>query len=613
MIRLIERSTTISVEGSGHEIARLQEPFKFRHPSAYFSPSYQLYLASGGTDGWDGEERLLKVVQRDQGVVTAEILRGWKDSLLEYIDELDLVANTERLLESPFEHIEVDDVPDDLLRAAFVLDYNQRLCISEWLKHGMGVHKISVGGGKTALFAGAAAMIKQECPAARILYMTQSERLVRQVTGELRKFLPGLDVGMFGGGKHEYEAKDIVVATQKIMYDRRNKLDDSGWFSSFMALLMDEVHHVASQSAMDVIMRCTGAYFRFGASDTARFSHEKQIELSRIIGLAGPYRHTVAATGLIKIGRLARPNIYIVDDRSWARKLEHVPRIAQPGSQAWCFLEDNPDPVEGVYQGPVYQTDEKGEIVYKKKLTIEKEKRKYVLVPQVEQGLHEIEINGQRWEIPSSSCLLNRSYDRCIVSYEPRNKLAALWARYYSEKGWPTIVVATRTIHLYMLETYILDLVEPGLVKVMPGAASSKVRDETFEWLRATPGSILITSLVKEGVSINEIKAGVICDYVADHELMNQIIGRLVRPKAGDNESHITIFYDRQNSQFERGCMKMLTRLETISGYYYYYPVTTPDTIEKAKFFDTEAIIEEEKTRRLRRPRRLDELRQEAG
>ena len=114
--------------------------------------------------------------------------------------------------------------------------------------------------------------------------------------------------------------------------------------------------------------------------------------------------------------------------------------------------------------------------------------------------------------------------------------------------------------------------VKPELVDILVGKDTPKARDDCFDWFKATPGSILVTPLVKEGVSINEIRAGVIADYVADWEVANQMVGRFIRQKSGDNRAHITWFRDRQHPILRRGCNAVFQNLHQIEGYHFYDP-----------------------------------------
>jgi hypothetical protein len=120
------------------------------------------------------------------------------------------------------------------------------------------------------------------------------------------------------------------------------------------------------------------------------------------------------------------------------------------------------------------------------------------------------------------------------------------------------------------------------LVRCLTGDASTSQRNEMFGWLKRTRGAVLVTPLIKEGVSINEIRAGVVADVVADWEVAKQIIGRFMRKKDGRNECHITWFVDRQCPIYFKHTAEMMEKLGRIEEFTFYHPVAGPDSIGQA-------------------------------
>ena len=79
---------------------------------------------------------------------------------------------------------------------------------------------------------------------------------------------------------------------------------------------------------------------------------------------------------------------------------------------------------------------------------------------------------------------------------------------------------------------------------------------------------MLISPLVKIGVSIPELKAGVVADYIADPEFFQQIIGRFIRKKtSGSNTAEIMVFNDVQHPSYAAGCSKLFSKIKTIQGF----------------------------------------------
>jgi superfamily II DNA or RNA helicase len=422
----------------------------------------------------------------------------------------------------------------------------------------------------TAMFAGAAAYIKRHYANRAVLYITPSERLVRQTTREMKKMLPELDIGQFGGGHYQHGAKDVVVCTTAMLNKHFMALEDKQWFRRFIAVFYDEVHHAGSKTSQKVL-EAVPAFFRFGASDTTKEDDERR--WNDIRGLFGPVVNIVSAEPLMKVGRIAKPHIYIVDVKAWNNRFESVGYKPLPGSKAYVLTDD--EWKIGTYLGPVHETDDDGEVLTKAIKTAQKDEHDQWVVEQqpiILTGLHRIEFNGEEYHIPSTWCLLDRAYDRCIIQFKERNEAVVKWAAHYSRMGLPTVVVCTRTLHVYILEALLQKAIKPELVDILIGKDTPKARDDCFDWFRDTPGAVLVTPLIKEGVSINEIRAGVIADYVADWEVANQMVGRFIRKKAGVNRASITWFRDRQHPVLRRGCNTVFQNLLQIAGYKFYDP-----------------------------------------
>lgn len=427
----------------------------------------------------------------------------------------------------------------------------------------------------TAMFCAAASMIKRRFPDSRFLYLTPTERLVNQVYREAKKFLPEWDITQFGGGKKKSDGKDLVVATAACIHANYDELAYERWFRTFMTVLVDESHHSSSDSWQRILLT-TPAFFRLGASDTTR--EDDPVAFSRIHGLVGPIRNVVQVDPLIRIGRVAKPTIYIVDNPSWRGRFSHVPHVAEPDSPAWALLDNEWH--KATYVGPVFEKaepDKKTGDFRKGEEDGYKKDRKGELI-QV-QNMHHIIVDKEDYELESRWCLLNRTNDQAIVQFKERNALIAEWAKHFSNQGHPTLVVATRTLHILILQAAISKLVNPDLVRILFSNHDSKERDATFEWLKTTPGAVLITPLVKEGVSINEIRGGIVADHVVSHELMSQIIGRFIRQKkTGKNECEIVMFLDRQHPRLQRNGLALVEQLEKIRGYDFVTGIIGPET-----------------------------------
>ncbi len=139
-------------------------------------------------------------------------------------------------------------------------------------------------------------------------------------------------------------------------------------------------------------------------------------------------------------------------------------------------------------------------------------------------------------------------------------------------------------MHVLILEKLIGDAIGPDMVRSLFSDHSTGQRNKAFGWLKDTPGSILVTPLVKEGVSINEIRGVVVADHVADWELMNQIIGRGIRNKKTDNFTEIVIFDDIQHPTMRMNTRAIVKKLKELGGYEFYENVRDPGSYKDAIF-----------------------------
>jgi len=429
----------------------------------------------------------------------------------------------------------------------------------------------------TACFAGAAALIKSRYPEARFIYITPSERLVRQATHEMKKFLPDFEVGQCGGGKKQFDAKDMVICTVAMLSRNFNTLLARQWFDTFMGVLYDEAHHSGSPSSIKVL-NAIPAFFRLGASDTGK--EKDLVRYNNIRGLFGELLNDVKSAPLIESGRLAAPHIYIADVPAWKHRFEDTPYRPVPGSPAYTLMDSEWH--KATYAGPVYALDKAGDIKTKQVKQADKDKDgnwNYATEKVTVPGLHRLEVAGVEMEIESRWCLLDRMYDKAIIQFKSRNALIVEWAKYFHRKKWPCIVVATRTTHVYILEALLKEALPEDHVNILVGEATSKERDEMFEWLKATPGAVLVSPLIKEGVSLNCIRAMIVADSVADIEVARQIIGRAMRVKKEDNRAHVVFIWDRQHPVLSATCKRLFTELEDQDGFTYYHPCAGPETV----------------------------------
>lgn len=550
-VQLIESASWVVLRGFNQDLSTIGKAMAFRPDKYWMSQAFQLWKATGGSRGWDGWFRPM-TIRGNQ----AKVLRGHLKQVLEIAEREDILLDTTQLLVNPFAGTTIDDVDPRIVSGCeHALDDGQRECVVRWLRAGMGGHQVVVGGGKTLMFAAVYAAIKQRFPHARVLYFTPTERLVRQVFKEWKKWFPKLSISQYGGGEGDESGKDVVVATVAKIHANFDELSHEGWFRTFMVLAIDEQHHASADSWKQAILACDAAFFRFGASDTAKELDD--VGRSKMIGLCGPPLGSIKADVLIRSGRLARPTINIIDVRAWENEYKHLDHAVQTGTPAWVL---NPEGtwVKGTYVGPAMEIKDDVE------------------VQAINQ--HSIEIKGKVEKVESRWCLLERLNDKAIIANSVRNQLLAKWAVHYAVQGHPTLVVATRTIHVMILEAVLRKQIDPDRVRTLWGQHTTKERDEALSWFASTPGSILVSPLLKEGVSIPEIRALVVADAVVSHEVLGQIIGRAIRRKpTGENTANVVISLDRHHPRLRRNGIKLLEALERQKGYVYRHPCANPE------------------------------------
>jgi len=445
-------------------------------------------------------------------------------------------------------------------------------------------------------------MIKRRFPDDRLLYVTQSERLVKQAYRDICGFLPGWDITQYGGSCKDNTGKDLVIATAAMLWTNVDTLKHTNWFRNFIAVMVDEAHHVVSPTLSKLLLRMP-CYFRFGASDTKHADDPAKADKMR--GLLGPIRYTVPVGVYIDLGRSAKPTIYLVQNDAWCNRFAHIPHQAEPDTPAWALVGN--EWRQGTYLGPVYERDEENRVIMRKVRELQGaeeqevhdgeggvQRVKTAVWTEVERpvtldGYHQIQFEGskEKFDVDSRYCLLRRAIDKAVITFKERNTLIGQWVEYYTAKGWPTLVVCTRTMHVLILETLLGDLLGREQVKILFSDHTSKQRDEAFAWFRRTKGGVLVSPLVKEGVSISEIRAGVVADHVSGWEPMMQILGRFIRKKKSQNEAFITAFIDVQHPVLRRGGKNVWAKLFDTRGFTFCYPCLGPDSIARTHEYRT--------------------------
>ena len=561
-ISIVDGAVNLAISGDRQKLLVLHDKFKFRPPRFFCHPQYIIWKQVRASEvknnvpfsnkGWDGWKRPGKLLSSNMLVLG----RGWLDDVLQVCEVEGWAVDRSKMIVNPYKDVQADDIPDDIIKGSRHLEQweLQKVVIASLLRAGCGRVKVTVSGGKTAILCSFAAMVKKYRPKMRVLYVTPNERLVSQSAREARKFLPGWDVGQYGGDSRELDAKDMVVATSAVLNVNMQKLVKDKWFNNFVAIMCDECQYSASKSQQS-ILTATKAWFRVGVSDTTK--ELDPVKNSILTGSFGRVlNETITAGDLIELGQIAKPTITVVRIESCEGEYDSLSHLPAIGTGGWALSDGAWS--KGTYEGQAFQLDEEGEF----KLD---DKGNNIPIPgkcffSSEEG---VSLMDMKW------CLLERKYDQAIIRCKARNKYISSTCKDWQLSGKRSLVIVTRTIHVKIIEAELLKTCDPDLVRVLYGVHTIDERDEAFDWLRSTKGAILISPLVKVGTSINEIECGIVADYVADHELANQFIGRFIRKKfhGVSNTADIRWFLELQHKHYAEGSENVIEKLKAIDGY----------------------------------------------
>ena len=562
MISIVDGAVNVSISGSRETLLKIQDHFKWRPNRFYMDPRYIIWkktmereLAEGrplSNVGWDGWKRPGKLLKSGKLVMG----RGWTPLIVDLAEIEGWPVDLSGMIENPFKDLQPDEIPDEVIAGSRHLEQweLQKNCVAALMRAGCGRVKVTVSGGKTAILCSVAALIKAYRPEKRILYITPNERLVSQSSVEARKFLPHWDVGQYGGAERQLDAKDLVVATSAILNTNLEKLVKAKWFDSFAGILCDECQFSASKSQQKILTACR-AWFRVGVSDTTKEGDPYKNAI--LTGSFGPVlNETIEAGDLIEMGQIAKPTIRVVKFQSHTGVYNELNHMPEEGSPGWALSDGKW--INGNYAGPAYELNKDGDFQLDKA-------GNPVAIPGTcyfEDKDGNVQLMETKW------CLLERKFDRSIIRFKPRNEYIQQRCLEWQQAGLRTLVIVTRTVHVKLLEAELSKVCDMSKVRILYGVHTLKERDEAFSWIKETAGAVLVSPLVKIGTSINEIERGIVADFVADHELANQFVGRFIRKKfKGSNTAEIIWFHDVQHRSYGAVSNKVIRYLKSIDGY----------------------------------------------
>ena len=214
------------------------------------------------------------------------------------------------LIEQPRQIIKTVD--PDCLSGVTLRNY-QIEAVNDLLSANRGIAKMATNSGKTEVIA---AIIKTLDILPTIIIVHRKE-LMYQTAQRLEDRL-GIDVGVIGDGHKSIRGYKVIVAMVQTLHnvlDSVPKKDAKGYmiFPDNELLVVDECHHVSSNSMMDVISHIPGHY-RFGMSGTP-LKYDALSDM-KLIAATGDVVVDVTNEFMIESGWSAKPVIkmYIVED-----------------------------------------------------------------------------------------------------------------------------------------------------------------------------------------------------------------------------------------------------------------------------------------------------------
>ena len=153
-------------------------------------------------------------------------------------------------------------------------DY-QQIAQNDALRKSQGIISFPPGGGKTILAASVMSKLNQ-----RTLVVTHTEALVNQWANSLTsKSFDNLSMSMIKDGTNDQSGKHVVISTVQ----SSECLVKNGAIGGFGSIFLDECHHVAAPTFLEVVGRCS-AKNRYGLSASLKRKDKKHFLMNAVFG-----------------------------------------------------------------------------------------------------------------------------------------------------------------------------------------------------------------------------------------------------------------------------------------------------------------------------------------
>jgi len=249
-------------------------------------------------------------------VVTTEFVKDGKypmflSGLMPLLEDLDFITVKDKRTKPD---TNVEAVPVDLLDGISMREY-QSNAIRKCLMWKRGILWIPTRGGKTEVFAGLTKILthKDEFKG-NILIVVPDKMLMHQTYDRL--ILRGVEsVGKLGDGKKEVKNK-VFVGIIDTLYNMARDEQYEEFFDKINCIIIDEVHHLGSDSYQFLAERCSHTEYTIGVSGTPFRGGQANLENPSDAVLLGYFHQVimqVTTQFLIDKGFIAEPNVFFLN------------------------------------------------------------------------------------------------------------------------------------------------------------------------------------------------------------------------------------------------------------------------------------------------------------
>lgn len=258
------------------------------------------------------QNRLTFAERQQDAVVVTEFLRKNKQphflsGLLPLLDGLDYTLVDKRTKVN----INVPEIGTDLLEGITLRQY-QSHAIRKCLMWKRGILWVPTRGGKTEIFAGLTKILTHSDEfKGNVLIVTPDRMLMHQTYDRL--VLRGVDdIGKIGD-KLKQTNNRVSVGIIDTLYNMARDERYNDFFKSINCIVIDEVHHLSSDSYQFLAERCSHTEYTIGVSGTPFKGGESNLSNSSDAVLIGYFHQVimqVTTQFLIDNGYIAEPNVF---------------------------------------------------------------------------------------------------------------------------------------------------------------------------------------------------------------------------------------------------------------------------------------------------------------